>query len=97
MSGDSAEADAPAELDALGSWRLGRSPGWTKDIGYQLQDVLQSHRYELRDGGSKPTDPGWHPCSCGAWEGYWSWFHPHVADVLRALVLEDQIPSDPES
>jgi hypothetical protein len=69
------------------AWRANRAPGWTKDIGYALQTIVRSHRYEVRLPGAKPEDPGWHPCSCG-WEGYWSAFEPHVADELRALVAE---------
>jgi hypothetical protein len=72
--------------DALSDWRESREPGWYKDIGYALQSVLQSHRYTYKRKGSKPDDPGWHECSCGDWEGYWSSFEPHVADRLREVV-----------
>lgn len=70
------------------AWRWNRERGWFHDIGYTLQDVLRTHRYDTRTKGSKPDDPGWHECSCGAWEGYWSDFHPHVADHLRAVVVQ---------
>ena len=45
------------------------------------------HIYDSRDRTeSKPDDPGWHPCRCGKWEGYWSSFHEHVGeDVMKAL------------
>lgn len=75
-------------MDDLSAWRENRDGKWFRDIGYALQDVLQGHRYEIRKKGSKPDDPGWHECSCGAWEGYWSDFHPHVADHLRAVVVQ---------
>ncbi len=74
---------AEHELD---HWRSNRAPGWTHDIGYALQDVMRAHRYELQEKGSKPDDPGWHPCTCG-WEGYWSSFEPHVADELRFTLV----------
>jgi hypothetical protein len=70
-------------------WRESRELGWWRDIGYILQGVLQDHRYVYWVSGSKPDDPGWHACSCG-WEGYWSAFHPHVADHLRAVVMVGQ-------
>lgn len=69
----------------MSAWRESRDPRWTQDIGYQLQDALARHQYEYPSRGSKPGDPGWHACSCG-WEGYWSDFHPHLADELRVLV-----------
>lgn len=75
------------ENRGLADWRGNRDPGWFHDVGYALQDELRRHYYELRDGGSKPDDPGWHTCHCGEWEGYWSGFHPHVTDHLRAVVL----------
>lgn len=74
-----------ADRDALVEWRRQRGPDWQHDVGYQLQDVLRAHRYDYDRKGSKPDDPGWHACTCG-WEGYWSSFHPHVADHLRAAV-----------
>lgn len=46
----------------------------------------RGHRYDLSAKGSRPSDPGWHECSCREWEGYWSAFEPHVADHLRAAV-----------
>ena len=75
----------------LAAWRENREPGWFRDIGYALQDVLTAHRYDYKRKGSKPDDPGWHECTCG-WEGYWSSFHPHVADHLRACVTDRRIP-----
>ena len=72
------------------SWRRNRERGWYRDVGYALQDVLRAHRYDLRKKGSKPDDPGWHECSCGEWEGYWSSFEPHVADHLREVALRAQ-------
>lgn len=72
----------------LSAWRENREKGWTRDIGYRLQDVLSEHRYEYDNKGAKPQDPGWHTCSCGGWQGYWSGFEPHVADMLRAVVEE---------
>jgi hypothetical protein len=70
--------------EELGEWRQNRERGWTNDPGYAFQDVVRQHRYDYRNKGSKPADPGWHVCSCGGWEGYWSGFEPHVADHLRA-------------
>ncbi|SIH19991.1 Uncharacterised protein [Mycobacteroides abscessus subsp. abscessus] len=67
----------------LCSWRQNRSPGWTKDIGYALQDEVSRHHFDLKNRGSKPDSPNWHACTCGEWEGYWSGFHPHVTDHLR--------------
>lgn len=67
-------------------WRKNREPGWASDIGYKLQDELNEHDYQLSKPGSKPESPGWHPCKCGQWQGYWPSFHPHVADRLRELV-----------
>lgn len=69
-----------------GAWRLSREPGWHKDVGYELQTVLGAHQYEYR-AVPKADDPGWHACSCGNWEGYWSDFHPHVTDQLRAVAV----------
>lgn len=80
-------ADQDPEVSEESRWRLNREKGWQKDIGYLLQDGIRSHRYEDRRIGSRPTDPGWHPCSCG-WEGYWSSFEPHVADGLRKILVE---------
>ena len=74
---------------SLSDWRENRETGWTSDIGYALQDVLRDHTYLVHTPSTKAGDPGWHPCSCG-WEGYWSEFHPHVADHLRAVV-EDRL------
>lgn len=67
------------------AWRQNRAQGWFRDVGYGLQKVLGEHRYLDVQRGSKQDDPGWHPCTCG-WEGYWSAFHPHVADHLRMSV-----------
>ena len=72
---------------SLSDWRENREPGWTKDIGYQLEGVLIEHVYLVHAPVIKAGDPGWHPCSCG-WEGYWSSFNEHVADHLRAVVDE---------
>lgn len=47
--------------------------------------VLREHRYDYRDKGAKPDDPGWHRCSCG-WEGYWSGWQPHVAENVTQTV-----------
>lgn len=69
-----------------GRWCNRCGPGWHKDIGYQLQAVLGTHQYSANLQSSRLDDPGWHGCSCGEWEGYWSSFHPHVADQLRILV-----------
>lgn len=70
----------------LHAWRANRERGWSRDIGYSLQDVLGAHHYDLFNKGSRPEDPGWHTCRCG-WEGYWVDFHPHVADHLRNIVI----------
>lgn len=75
--------------DGMDTWRLRREPKWYEDIGYALEDVLRQHRYDYKQKGVKPDDPGWHVCSCGEWQGYWSGFHPHVADHLRAVVMGD--------
>jgi hypothetical protein len=74
----------------LSDWRKSREPRWYRDIGYALQDVLGDHRFDLKNKGAKPDDPGWHACTCGEWEGYWSSFHPHVADHLRVVALRDR-------
>lgn len=74
----------------LSRWREDRGQGWYKDFGYALQRVLNQHIYNSHlIGAERPDDPGWHPCRCG-WEGYYSDFHPHVADYLRATVLAVQ-------
>lgn len=65
-------------------WRKNRESGWHRDIGYQLQEVLGAHRYEVMITGS---DIGRHACSCGTWAGYWTDFFPHLADALRAVTL----------
>lgn len=72
--------------DGFEVWRDDHGPQWFRDVGYALEDVVRKHRYEYDRKGIKPDDPGWHECSCGAWQGYWSGFHSHVADHLRALV-----------
>lgn len=68
-------------------------PGGTDDVGYALQDVLNTHRYVYERKGSKPDDPGWHECTCG-WEGYWSGFHNHVANHLRFVATAPPAGSD---
>lgn len=70
----------------LTAWRESREPGWFRDVGYALQDVVRRHRYVIDMKGDKPDVPGWHPCSCGSWQGYWCDFEPHVADHLRTVV-----------
>lgn len=71
-----------------GAWREERGPGWARDIGYRLQETLGRHSTtNYANRGSKPNDPGWHSCTCG-WEGYWTDFHPHLADELRELVAD---------
>lgn len=75
-------------MEITGEWRTNRERGWHTDIGYQLQDVLRAHRFEVMQPGS---DIGRHACSCGSWEGYWTDFHPHVADHLRAVAVETAI------
>jgi hypothetical protein len=69
----------------LSSWRENREAGWTRDIGYSLQETLSQHRYDYTNKGARPDDPGWHKCTCG-WEGYWCDFLPHVTDHLRDIV-----------
>jgi len=89
LPGDQAVPGWELRDQELSSWREDRSKYYFRDIGYLLQHVVCSHRYETRNRGSqRPSDPGWHCCSCG-WEGYWSAFEPHVADELRALVTSD--------
>jgi len=84
MSADTPQAGG---LSAdLAQWCESREPGWYHDIGYRIQDVLRGHGYETCKKGSKPDDPGWHECTCGEWEGYWSGFQPHVTDHLRHLL-----------
>lgn len=52
---------------------------------WMVLDMLRRHHYDTRDRGGKPDDPGWHVCSCG-WGGYWSDFHPHLAErIVKAL------------
>jgi hypothetical protein len=92
----------PYELDTgnVSDWRETprvRGSGWHLDIGFELQDVLRSHDYDYQNKGSKPDDPGWHVCKCGTWEGYWSGFHPHVADHLRAVIVARDLPTKPAS
>lgn len=71
----------------------GHYPGCRLDekgnLEWALLEVLRSHRYEIHLSGINPDDPGWHPCSCGIFEGYWSGWHPHIAKELRKAV-EDQ-------
>lgn len=80
----------PYEIDRThtSAWREYKEPGsgWQNDIGYKLQDVLQAHHYDYKNKGEKPDTVGWHACTCGQWEGYWSGFEPHVADQLREAV-----------
>lgn len=75
------------DSDSLSEWRKNREPGWYKDIGYVLQDILRDHRYQDHIPSTKAGDPGWHSCTCG-WEGYWSEFDGHVANYLRAAVAD---------
>lgn len=70
----------------VSAWRAIRADGWTLDVGYEIQRRLEEHRYDYENKGEKPDDPGWHACTCG-WEGYWSGFHPHLADELRAVTV----------
>lgn len=77
------------------SWRQNREKGWQHDIGYLLQDTVRSHRYELWENGTERSGTGWHPCSCGAWEGYWSDFEPHLADELRKILVDTQLIEGP--
>lgn len=85
----------PARPEAAdSSWRLNREKGWQYDIGYLLQDVVRSHRYELWENGTEKSGTGWHPCSCGVWEGYWPDFEPHVADELRKILVDQQLIQD---
>lgn len=44
--------------------------------------LLNKHHYLSLKPGTKPDDPGWHSCRCGDWEGYWSGYHRHVAEVI---------------
>lgn len=74
-------------LNGDDSWRESRENRWYRDVGYELEQVIRLHRYEHHLKGEKPDDPGWHECSCGTWEGYWSSWHSHVADHLRAVAL----------
>lgn len=63
--------------------------------GYPLETIIQTmiagHTYDTHKKGARPTDPGWHPCRCGEWEGYWVEFDGHVsqlvADELKRLGL----------
>lgn len=54
---------------------------------WAICDALLEHRYDTRSSGSKPNAPGWHVCSCGAWEGYWCSFESeHLApEILRKI------------
>lgn len=81
--------------DGAEAWRESREPGWFRDVGYVFEKVLGEHRYDIKRKGIKPDDPGWHECSCGNWQGYWSGFHPHLADHLRAAVIANEHPSEP--
>jgi hypothetical protein len=74
-------------LNGDDAWRESREPGWYRDVGYALQDALRLHLYDYRRKGEKPDDPGWHECTCGTWQGYWSGWQPHVADHLRDVAL----------
>lgn len=56
---------------------------------WAVLDELRKHYYDTRTRGSKPDDPGWHPCTCG-WEGYWCDWQPHVAEKITAT-----LPGDP--
>lgn len=73
------------EYEGISAWRNQREPGWFRDVGYALQDVLRVHQYDYKRKGDKPDDPGWHECTCG-WGGYWCDFEPHVTDHLRLVV-----------
>lgn len=78
----------PAEdefFEERGAWREDRGPKWSDDLGYLLQDALRAHHYDYSGHGSRPDDPGWHPCDCG-WEGYWTGYEEHVIDHLRSVV-----------
>ena len=68
-------------------------------LGKIVQYIVQDHNYSYRDKGSKPSDPGWHRCSCMEWEGYWVSFAGHVGDVvadelerLGLIVARDEQP-----
>jgi hypothetical protein len=52
--------------------------------------ALRRHLYVYGDKGSKPSDPGWHVCSCGSWEGYWSGYQPHVAEQIVAALAPSE-------
>lgn len=69
-----------ARAAAAGRERAPRSP-----TEWAVLDTLRGHLYDYRSRGSKPDDPGWHPCSCG-WEGYWCDWQPHVAEQIVAAL-----------
>lgn len=71
-------------------WRVNtRATKSYNDIGYAIQDVIDSHSYRYDLKGDKPDDPGWHECSCG-WEGYWAGFNNHVTNCIREVVVKKQ-------
>lgn len=49
-----------------------------------VRDVVAAHRYRP-NVGLRADDPGWHPCDCGEWEGYWCDFDTHATDAVLAL------------
>ena len=54
---------------------------------YAVAQALRRHHYDTCTTGTRPDDPGWHPCRCGKWEGYWCDFYDeHLApEILAAL------------
>lgn len=69
--------------------------GQEGDMAWALQYVISSHTYDTWTRGSKRDDPGWHPCRCGLWEGYWSGYNTHVAeDQLKMLVASGLVPQE---
>jgi len=63
---------------------------WLEPTWLVLEE-LRRHRYDLANKGSKPTDPGWHACSCGAWEGYWCDYQPHVAEQIVGVLARVEV------
>lgn len=59
--------------------------------GYSLADVIKTiiaeHRYDYRNKGDRPDDPGYHGCTCGEWHGYWSEFDKHQGAAVATEMI----------
>ncbi len=71
------------------------APARTDPTEEQVRDVLELHRY-LHGVSVFANDPGWHPCGCNEWSGYWIDFSTHAARAIFALLPQRVAPSEEE-